>query len=265
MAPIVRLPTLYFFLFGRRARNASLDYLARVARAMPESGLQPTLRMAWRHFKTFETAILDKLDAWLGRLRYEQVVFEGTLTQRGVLAIGSHLGNLEICRALATMGARAKLNVLVHTAHADYFNRVLKMAGASEVELIEVTQLDIAMALRLKSRIERGEWVVITGDRIPVTGMRTVDVNFLGGTAALPIGPYVLASLLECPVQLLFCLSRNGRNHVYAEPFAERIQWRRPQRDAVIAAFAQRFADRLEHYLRLEPLQWFNFYPFWRT
>jgi predicted LPLAT superfamily acyltransferase len=65
-------------------------------------------------------------------------------------------------------------------------------------------------------------------------------------------------------VHLLFCLRRSGRNHVYFERFAERIAWRRAERDAVIARHAQRFADRLAHYLALEPLQWFNFYPYWR-
>ena len=48
-------------------------------------------------------------------------------------------------------------------------------------------------------------------------------------------------------------------------PFAERIAWaQRTSRDAVIAEHAQRYASRLEHYLRLAPLQWFNFYRFWR-
>jgi predicted LPLAT superfamily acyltransferase len=44
----------------------------------------------------------------------------------------------------------------------------------------------------------------------------------------------------------------------------ERIAWERASRDAVIAEHAQRYAQRLEHYLRLAPLQWFNFYRFWR-
>ena len=77
MAPVVRLTTLYFFVFGRRARTASVDYLRRITAAAPASGLQPNGLTAWRHFKAFEHAILDKLDAWLGRLKYEEVEFEG--------------------------------------------------------------------------------------------------------------------------------------------------------------------------------------------
>jgi predicted LPLAT superfamily acyltransferase len=272
MVPIVHLIALYFFLFGRPARDASLDYLARVSRAMPDSGLAPTWRIAYRHFRAFGTNILDKLDTWTGRLKVEDVVFdnytpmyEAAHASRGVLVLGSHLGNLEALRALGTRGKRVKMNVLVHTEHADYFNRILRKAGATNVELVQVTQLDPAKVLELRERIDRGEWVVTTADRVPVHGGRTVEVSFLGGTAPLPIGPYVMASVLECPVHLLFVLRQGKRNHVYFEPFAERIAWERVSRDAVIAEHAQRYAVRLEHYLRLAPLQWFNFYRFWRN
>ncbi len=270
-APIVHGATLYFFVFDRRAREVSRDYLRRIARELPGIGLTPSRRCAYRHFVAFAQAILDKLDAWSGRLDYAHVAFEdhealraAAASGRGRLVIGSHLGNMEVCRALASLNRRVRLNVLVHTRHAAYFTRVLAMAGASEVELLQVTDFSAATALALKERIDRGEWVVIAGDRVPVHGGRTVDVRFLGGIAPLPVGPYLLAALLACPVHLLFCLRRSGKNHVYFEPFAERIAWQRSERDALLKREAQRFADRLAHYVGLEPLQWFNFYPFWR-
>ena len=154
--------------------------------------------------------------------------------------------------------------MLVHTRHSKSFNQVLRMAGATQVELIQVAELSAATALMLKSRIDQGEWVVIAGDRVPVHGGRTVDVQLLGGTAPLPVGPYVLASVLECPVHLLFCLRRPTGYRVYFELFCTQVRWQRSQRDAIIADLAQRFAARLEHYVLMEPLQWFNFYPFWR-
>jgi predicted LPLAT superfamily acyltransferase len=269
--PFVHAAALYFFLFGRRARAISREYLQRIAREVPGSGLKPDRRCVYRHFVAFAHAIRDKLDAWSGRLDHSHVKFEDyarlravATSDRGALIIGSHLGNLEVCRALACLGRRVRLNVLVHTRHAAYFTRVLEMAGASRFELLQVSDFGAATALMLKQRIDGGEWVVIAGDRVPVHGGRTTDVCFLGGIAPFPVGPYVLAALLECPVHLLFCLRRAGHNHVYFEPFAERISLPRPHREAALAAQAQRFADRLAHYVRLEPLQWFNFYPFWR-
>lgn len=270
LIPIVRVVTSYFFLFGRPARAASLDYLRRVSRAAPDAGLHPDWWTSFRHFSAFGDAILDKFDAWAGRLTLTSVSFEnyGVVRQAidagtGGLIIGAHLGNLEVCRALAGINKRVKLNVLAHTRHATNINRLLGMAGAVGFELLQVTEFDMALAFTLRERIAAGEWAVITGDRVPVHGDRTVQVKLLGEPAPLPIGPYVLAALLDCPVYLVFCLRRGGRNHIYFEKFAERVAWSRRERDAVIAGLARRFAERLEHYMKLEPLQWFNFYPFW--
>jgi predicted LPLAT superfamily acyltransferase len=271
MFPFVEAATLYFFLSSRRTRNASLDYLRHVAAAAPESGIRPTWRHAYRHFRTFGQAILDKVDTWSGRLTVDDVTFDDHAEMarvaqgsRGIMVLGSHLGNLEVLRALGTLGNRVKLNVLVHTAHAESFNRTMRLAGATDVELVQVTQLDAVLALDLRQRVDRGEWVVIAGDRIPVHGGRTVDVTFLGDRAPLPIGPYVMASLLDCPVYLMFVLRRDGRNHAYFEPFAERVTLPRQSREAALAGYAQKYTERLEHYLRLAPLQWFNYYAFWK-
>ena len=270
--PFVYLSTAYFFVFSRRARAASRDYLARVAAHAPRGVVDDGPLSIYRHFLSFARAIVDKQNAWLGRIDYSQVGIEDHARMRvmaqgsrGVLLIGSHLGNLELCRALATLNRRVRLNVLVHTRHSRSFNQVLRMAGATQVELIQVTDLSAATALMLKNRIDQGEWVVISGDRVPVHGGRTVDVQVLGAAAPLPVGPYVLASVLECPVHLLFCLRRPTGYRVYFEPFCTQVRWQRSQRDAIIADLAQRFAARLEHYLLMEPLQWFNFYPFWRS
>ena len=270
LTPILKIISFYFFAFGREARAASLDYLQRVERALPDTGVRADRRTSYRHFDAFTDAILDKVDAWSGKITRSDVRFgdlellrSAVESRRGLLIIGSHLGNLEVCRALGELSQRVRLNVLAYTKHAGKINRVFEMAGAHGFELLQVTDLDIGLALRLREKIEAGEWVVIAGDRVPVHGGRTTTVSLLGSEAPVPIGPYVLAALLGCPVYLMFCLRRAGRNTIYFEQFAERIEWARRERDTVIAGLAQRYAGRLEHFISLAPLQWFNFYPFW--
>ena len=119
--------------------------------------------------------------------------------------------------------------------------------------------------LQLNQRLENGEWLAIAGDRVPLQGGRQVRVDFLGQPAAFPQGPWLLAGLLKCPVNLMFCLKREGRYRVILEPFAEAVVWRRSDRDQVIAHWAGRYAERLGHYCLQAPQQWFNFYPFWKT
>ncbi len=273
LSPLLYAIVLYFFLFGRQARQSIWQYQANLAAWSGHRELQPTRHSVFRQFMAFADSLLDKLDIWNGKLGLEQITLvdpHGLRQQlhrqgRGQMLVGAHLGNLEVCRALAELGEKVQMNVLVHTKHAEQFNRLLGEAGASHLRLIQVSELDAAIMLQLSERLERGEWLAIAGDRVPLHGGRNVTVNFLGQPAAFPQGPWLLAGLLQCPVNLLNCLKIDGRYQVILEPFAARIQWKRSEREAVIRDWTQRYADHLGARCLDAPLQWFNFYPFWNA
>lgn len=181
--------------------------------------------------------------------------------------MSGHIGNLELCQAIANIRAQIRLNILVHTRHAEKFNRLLGRGdGSATIRLIQVTELHPAIAIELQEKIDDGEFVVMVGDRIPVQGSRTVKAKFLGSEADFPQGPYLLASLLRCPVFTLFCYPSQGRYRVYLEPFSEpfRIPRNEPKRSDMLKTLARRYAEILEKHCRAEPLQWFNFYPYWQ-
>jgi predicted LPLAT superfamily acyltransferase len=69
---------------------------------------------------------------------------------------------------------------------------------------------------------------------------------------------------LGVPVLLGFGLYRGGRHYsAHFELFAERVSASRQRRAADLQAWAQRYAQRLEHYARQAPYNWFNFYDYW--
>ncbi|NWB97305.1 glycosyl transferase [Pseudomonas gingeri] len=272
LSPVLHGIVLYFFLFGRSARQSAWQYQQRLADWSGQSALRPTRMKVFRQFMAFADALLDKLDVWNGKLRIEQIeIVDPALLrdqlrgERGQMLVGAHLGNLEVCRALAELGEKVTMNVLVHTRHAEGFNRLLGEAGATNLRLIQVSELDPAVMLQLSQRLDRGEWLAIAGDRVPLQGARHVRVDFLGQPAAFPQGPWLLAGLLKCPVNLLFCLKLQGRYRITLEPFTEAVQWKRSDRDQVIAHWAARYAERLSQYCLQAPHQWFNFYPFWKS
>ena len=273
LTPLLYAIVLYFYLFGRRARRSIWHYQRNLAAWSGRAELRPSHGSVFRQFMAFADALLDKLDVWNGRLGLEQVSLidpEGLRQQlqvggRGQLLVTAHLGNLEVCRALAELGEKVQMNVLVHTKHAAQFNRLLGEAGASHLRLIQVSELDPAVMLQLSERLERGEWLAIAGDRVPLHGGRNVTVDFLGQPAAFPQGPWLLAGLLQCPVNLMHCLKIDGRYQVILESFADAVQWTRRERDAVIRGWVQRYAERLGERCLNAPQQWFNFYPFWNA
>ncbi|HTK01371.1 MAG TPA: glycosyl transferase [Bordetella sp.] len=269
MRPVVAMIVFYFYCFSPSARRSIAQYQQRLRQAHAADAL-PGHRPIYGQFQAFADAILDKLDVWQGRLTIRDITMcdpddlHGQMHGgRGQILVGSHLGNLEVCRALVERGGQLTLNVLVHTRHAEAFNQILAKAGASRLRLIQVTELDAALMLQLNERIDRGEWLAIAGDRVPVHGGRVVQVDFLGAPAAFPQGPWLLAALLKCPANLLFCTKIDGRYRVTLERLADRIELPRGRREDSVRHWAQRYADRLARECRDAPQQWFNFYPFW--
>jgi predicted LPLAT superfamily acyltransferase len=263
----------YFLLTGRRARAESRRYFLQLQDASPGAATpRPGWLSAYRQMLAFAQAGLDKLAAWSGRVAPGSVVFDDPTpfealvrSGRGALVIGAHLGNLEMTRALAARGAYAKVTAVVYTEHARRFNSVLAKANRDfSLQLLEVRDFGPATAMLMQARIDAGELLVIVGDRVPAhEAGRTVDAPFLGATAPFPQGPYVLAHALGCPVYLFFCLKEGGCHRLYFELFAERIELPRHARAERIRTYARRYAERLEHYCRKAPFQWFNFFDFW--
>lgn len=253
------------------ARRASRDYLARVA---PHAPVRQGLAGVLRHFGAFAEAILDKMLLWSGRfdgLRVRYTGLEPMLAMiaagQGALLVCSHLGNVELCRALAQQRPGLRLTVLVHTRHARAFNRMLgRLNPRSQLDLMQVTELTPACAMQLAARVAAGGFVVVAGDRIPVAPVpRVVRASFLGSEAAFPVGPYVMASILQCPLYLLFCQrAADGACDVHFELLRQSVRLPRAGRDAALAELAGAYARRLEHHCVRAPLQWFNFYEFWR-
>lgn len=267
------LPFIVFwhFLFATIARRASLDYLARLER---HSGSTPpaTLFNSYRHMLAFANAAVDKLAAWSGnisqsRIRFpEQETFEQLIASgRGAILLGAHLGNLEMLRAMATLNHVAKINAVVFTEHARKFSASLRSVSEKfEVHLIEVSHIGPETAILLRNKIDQGEFLVIVGDRTPPSeNGRVVSAEFLGAPALFPQGPYVLASLLESPIYLFFCLRKGDGWEVTFEPLAACIDLPRGKRGETIKKYAQDYVRVLERLCMQTPFQWFNFFDFW--
>lgn len=252
------------------ARQASLEYLRRLQAVQAVFPRAPGRWHSLRHFACFAETILDKLLASRGRYPLQRVQVDADIMRsalsrgEGGVIVTAHMGCLELCQALATTVPGLRLTALVHTAHAEQFNRLLqRLNPASPVRLQQVTTLDTAVAIQLGQRVAAGEFVAIAGDRVPVHGGRSVQASFLGAPAAFPIGPYVLASALGCPLYAMACVHAGRGYRLSFERFAERVLLPRAQRQQALAAQAARYAGWLEAQLRRAPLDWFNFFPFW--
>jgi len=265
---------IYYWLTNRQARQASRIYLDRLATFAPSLKLHGSLFWSYRHFISFANALIDKLAAWSGALSWADVQYHGRepviakiRSGQGVVLLGSHLGNLEVCRVIADFDKTIRINVLVHTKHAEKFNRLLgQTSDNSRLNLLQVTEISAATSLLLSEKIAGGELVIITADRTPVGNQQRIGkADFLGAEAMFPQGPFILAALLKCPVYTVFCLKQQGQHVIYFDHFSDLLKLPRKYREAEIQKAIQQYAERLQAYCLKAPLQWFNFFDFWRV
>jgi len=264
---------VYYWATRPLARRASLDYLRRMQACHGAIGGAPGWRASLRHFLSFADTLLDKLLAASGHYPVDRLRFVGrepllALIERGqgALVVTAHVGCLELYEAAIRSLPDFRLTVLVHTAHAQAFNRVLqRLRPNSGITLLQVSEVTAATAVLLAEKVAAGEFVAIAGDRVPLrrSAGNTTQAGFLGQEAAFPVGPYVLAALLKVPLYAMLCLREGGGHTLYFDALAERVELPRAHRAAAIAGHAARFAGQLEERLRLAPFDWFNFFPFW--
>jgi predicted LPLAT superfamily acyltransferase len=267
-----------YWLTARPARQASQQWTARVKQVLTQRNMPVPPRLnSFFHFMRFGNAMLDKVASWRGELKFHRdVVFAPGAydvldadASQGKLLLASHLGDVEACRALAQLEGSRVINALVFSDNAQRFKQIMtEMAPQAGVNLMPVTDIGPDTAIAIKEKLERGEWVAIVGDRIAVTPQRGGDwrviwSSFMGQPAPFPQGPFILASILRCPVVLIYALRQQGALTIHCEPFADPLLLPRGERQQALQQAVDRYAQRLEHYALMSPLDWFNFFDFW--
>ena len=253
---------LYFLLFSVTGRAASRQYLGRVLERPPR------LADLFRHFYSFATVALDRM--FLLRNRFAQfdvrvhgkdVLDQAKARGEPCFLLGAHLGSFA---ALHVFGEEHNLNVtMMMFEHGSPNMNALARAIDPGLDGTVIGMGSPDSMIKVQERLERGDWVGMLGDRrLHESG--AVSVRFLGESAALPTAPFRIAALIGRPLVLMVALYRgSNRYDLYFERLLEMPKLDRSRRDAMIREGAARYAQRLEHYCRLAPYNWFNFYDFW--
>ena len=265
----------FYFLFAHKNRAASQEYLNQLYQhtdgkfALKD---KPGLWDSYRHFYAFGDSILDKLASWTGKIKYQDLKFsnyncmtELQKQKKGGVIIASHLGNMEICRAISEIEDKYPLVILMHTKNAARFNKIIaELNPDSEISIVQVDNITPDVAITLKETIDNGGFLVVLADRTPASQNEQIKrLPFLGRDAAFPKGPFIMAGLFDCPVLLMFCFKEGKNYHLILEPFSGSLKTKRENREEKLAEAMTNYVDRLSYYVKRYPFQWYNFYRYW--
>jgi predicted LPLAT superfamily acyltransferase len=264
----------YFFLTDRAGRRASAAYLRRVY--ANEAGRArwgaPRAWDSFLHYRAFALSIVDRLSIWFGKTDEFELAIHGfepfdrlAEQKRGAIVLGAHLGSFDVMRMLAQRH-RTVVNVLMFTVNAQRINQIFReLSPEVETHVIHVDPGSIESVFEVRRCLARGEHVAILGDRVePGDRKRSSRVPFLGGQVELPHAPFLLASLLGCPVVFVVALRRGPQRYqIFTEQLADRVRLPRHGREAAVCELLTSYAARLEHHCQRAPYEWFNFYDYW--
>ncbi len=257
--------TLYFLIVRGPERRASRAFLTRVL------GRPASLWQVARHIHTFAATILDRVFLLSEQFRRYDLRVTGVEALHaeidkghGVLLFGAHFGSFEALRVLSLERPDISVRVVLDKGQNPAITQMLDALNPNIAStVIDAAQPGTAIVLALKEAADARSAIGLLVDRARV-GEHAVPCPFFGEDAMFPSAPMLIAAALQVPVVLCFGLYRGGTTYdVHFETFSPALVIPRHNRQAMLAELLARYAARLEHYVRLAPYNWFNFYDFW--
>jgi predicted LPLAT superfamily acyltransferase len=277
----------YFWLTAPAARRASAKYLRKIeiATQRPVKSLS-----TFKHIHTFASVLLDRVfmladsidqaprfDTRMERFEQMKAVHE---SRQGGVFVGAHVGSFEALRVLGMRhptDQQAFPDLIVRMAM--YEENARKIRSMLDAINPEASQFVVALGhpsamLELDAIVARGEFIGMLADRH--LGPKNVDgsvksLSFLGENALFPTGPFRLAMVLKKPVYLMFGLYQGGNRYdICFEPLVLPDTnlgagvGGRPNRQEQLEHWQRAYVQRLEHFCKIAPYNWFNFYDFWQ-
>ncbi|HEV7606655.1 MAG TPA: hypothetical protein VGO61_04925 [Steroidobacteraceae bacterium] len=269
--PIARLViypvALYFMLRRSPERAASRAYLARVL------GRTPSMLDVYRHFLCFSQVTLDRVYLMAESFKRFEVAttglaqFDAALAAgRGALLLSAHLGSFDALRVLSLRRPELKVRILLDLGQNAGLSGLLNALNPRLAEtILDARRPGPELVLEMQDALAGNAIVSTLADRLR-PGNPSVEANFLGAPAAFPASPWQFAGVLRVPVILAFGIYRGGRKYeLHFEECPFDLPRERRDRAGALSAVVQHFADRLAHYARLAPYNWFNLYDYWKA
>jgi predicted LPLAT superfamily acyltransferase len=231
-------------------------------------GFFKSLGSVYRNYYNFGQVLIDKITMLAGIPNQFTFDFEGEEYLRqmdnGGLLVSGHVGNWEIAGQLLNR-LEKNINIILFDAEHEQIKGYLSDVMTERRVNFIVIRDDYSHLLEIRAALDRKEILAMHGDRF-LEGNKIVIDTFMGKPAAFPVGPVNLASRFGVPVSFVFAMKDTKKHyHFYATPL-QTIQFSNnlKRRNELLVESVKVFVNALETTVKKYPLQWFNYYDFWR-
>jgi predicted LPLAT superfamily acyltransferase len=263
---ILLFVALYFFLFSRSSSRFSYQFFRkRIGFSRFKS-----IRSIYSNYFIFGQTLIDRVAVMAGlsnKFTFDfdgeeyliQIVQEG----KGGILISAHIGNWEVAGHLLYR-INAKINVLIHEAEHEQVKHYLEgIKGKGNMNVI-VMKDDFSHIYDISKALENGEIICLHGDRF-MPWSKTMTTKFLGDDAHFPQGPFAMAVGFKVPVSYVFAM-KEGIYHYHFSATPPKIysSLARENKNRLIESALSDYIQIIEKKVEKYPIQWFNYYDFWK-
>lgn len=262
----------FYWAFDKKTRLISRKYLSKV-------GKKSTLS----HVCSFALNLVENVQSWAGKISFKNVNWQNDDVEdlvanincaRGCLIVMSHLGNSQMMKALASMGQsgterKMSITTIMDSELSAGFGALIKKINPdSNFHIVSSNNIGPDTIFLLQERLEKGEVVVIAGDRIGAHSDRYIELDFLGEKARFPYGVFLLLALLNVPTYFVNGLRHkdltlNPQYDMFVKKSQIDFDCGRKEREERIQKTARLYAENLAELCKEHPYQWYNFFDFW--
>ncbi len=254
-----------YFIFVSKKAFGSMFYFFHIR--LKQSQVR-TIVSIFRNYYLLGQGLIDKTAVLAGLKDKFNFILEGKkdlLQMRdGGILISGHIGNWEVGgKALDFLDKKISLVIMDEEGSAirDYTSEIVTDRNVHFIKI----ENDFSHLFKIKQALENKEIIAFLGDRF-IDGNQTVKVDFLGEPALFPLGPWHMASYFRVPVSYVFAVKESRRQYrFYASPLKIVPAAKNPkERSLLVRQSIKEFVSEFERMTLKYPLQWHNYYNFWK-
>jgi predicted LPLAT superfamily acyltransferase len=264
---LLRFVALYFFLFTPASfKNSFYFYHRRLG-----WGVFRSVISIYRNYYLFGQVILDKFVTLGGFSARFDFTFDGENHLRkmvsdrsGGLLISAHVGNFEMAGHMLER-LDTKVNIIMLDAEHRRIRQYISTFTYKSFHIIPIRE-DNAHVYEISEALKNREIICLHGDRY-MPGSKTLTFKFLGEKTSFPTGPFYLAMKYGVPVSFVFAMKEDDRHYHFFATKPKYYTWQESpaKRDGILKQIIADYVAALEEKVRQFPLQWFNYYDFWKS
>lgn len=251
---------LYYYLFARKSNKAIFSYFRN---RMGFSWIKAKVSV-YKSYLTFGKTLIDKVAINAGLRNKFTYEFDGIETlqrlladKKGGILISAHIGNFEVAeKFFADIDFDMQINVITTDMERNEIKEYLESVSEKSALKNIIIKDDMSHIFEINAALSNNELICFTGDRF-FDGNKTLEANFLGKKAQFPMGPFLIASRLKVPVVFVYVM-KEPNLHYYL--YARQAQVKHRDAQHLLETYAANLESMLEKY----PLQWFNYFDFWK-